>query len=172
GAGARGRGRGRGRGRDVDGGARRTGAPAGARLLAADRLRALRRRPCAGGARGARRHGRAGGLRRLRRARGRRGDRAGPDPRRAGHSSGRGRGRARSAGRRSTLRVEDADGRRTVSCDERLAATGRRPRLEDVGLDSLGLTAEDVTGTETTVSDDATGAPLPEWLQVVGDASG
>ena len=75
-------------------------------------------------------------------------------------------------GGRITLQVEDADGRRTVGCDELLAATGRRPRLEDVGLDSLGLTAEDVTGTETTVSDDATGAPLPEWLQVVGDASG
>ncbi|MDN5901247.1 MAG: NAD(P)/FAD-dependent oxidoreductase, partial [Brachybacterium sp.] len=29
-----------------------------------------------------------------------------------------------------------------------------------------------VTGTETTTSDDATGAPLPQWLQVVGDASG
>ena len=81
-------------------------------------------------------------------------------------------GLGRIHGGRITLQVEDADGRRTVGCDELLAATGRRPRLEDVGLDSLGLTAEDVTGTETTVSDDATGAPLPEWLQVVGDASG
>ena len=81
-------------------------------------------------------------------------------------------GLGRLHGGRVTLQVEDADGRRTVSCDELLAATGRRPRLEDVGLDSLGLTAEEVTGTETSISDDATGAPLPEWLQVVGDASG
>ena len=70
------------------------------------------------------------------------------------------------------LQVEDAAGRREVTADEVLAATGRRPALGDVGLETIGLTAEDVTGTEAATSDDATGAPLPEWLQVVGDASG
>src|SRR5699024_8169243 len=37
-------------------------------------------------------------------------------------------GLGRIHGGRITLQVEDADGRRTVSCDELLAATGRRPR--------------------------------------------
>lgn len=81
-------------------------------------------------------------------------------------------GLGRLHGGRVTLQVEDAGGRREVSADEVLAATGRRPRLADVGLDSIGLTAQDVTGTESVTSDDATGAPLPKWLQVVGDASG
>src|SRR5699024_7487049 len=81
-------------------------------------------------------------------------------------------GLGRLLGGRGTRQVDAADGRRTVSCDALLAASGRRPWLEDGGLDSRGLSVEDVTGTETTISDDATGAPLPEWLQVVGDASG
>ena len=81
-------------------------------------------------------------------------------------------GLGRLHGGRVTLQVEDTGGHREVSADEVLAATGRRPRLGDVGLETIGLTAQDVTGTETTLSDDATGAPLPEWLQVVGDASG
>ncbi|ATG50935.1 pyruvate dehydrogenase [Brachybacterium vulturis] len=81
-------------------------------------------------------------------------------------------GLGRLHGGRVTLQVEDAGGRREVSADEVLAATGRRPRLAEVGLEAVGLTAQDVTGAETTTSDDATGAPLPQWLQVVGDASG
>ena len=45
--------------------------------------------------------------------------------------------------------------------DELLLAIGRSPRLDDLGLSSVGLTAEDVTG-----------GRLPEWLYAVGDASG
>lgn len=81
-------------------------------------------------------------------------------------------GLGRLHGGRVTLQVEDASGRRTVGADEVLVATGRRPRLADVGLETLGLAAEDVTGAESATSGDATGAPLPPWLQVVGDASG
>lgn len=45
--------------------------------------------------------------------------------------------------------------------DECLVATGRRPRLDAVGLDSVGLDAERVLG-----------GALPDWLHVVGDAGG
>ena len=48
-----------------------------------------------------------------------------------------------------------------VEADEVLVATGRRPRLDDVGLDAVGLTADDVLA-----------GHLPPWLHVVGDASG
>ncbi|PWH06354.1 pyridine nucleotide-disulfide oxidoreductase [Brachybacterium endophyticum] len=44
---------------------------------------------------------------------------------------------------------------------EVLVATGRRPRLDDVGLEPLGLSADDVSG-----------GALPDWLHAVGDASG
>jgi len=56
----------------------------------------------------------------------------------------------------------DAGGEaRTLTAAEVLVATGRRPRLEDLGLDALGLTPEDVTS-----------GGLPSWLAAVGDASG
>lgn len=45
--------------------------------------------------------------------------------------------------------------------DEVLVATGRRPRLGDVGLDAVGLTPDDVLA-----------GRLPGWLHAVGDASG
>lgn len=45
--------------------------------------------------------------------------------------------------------------------DELLVATGRRPRLGGVGLEAVGLTADDVTG-----------GRLPGWLHAVGDADG
>ncbi|OYN90282.1 dihydrolipoyl dehydrogenase family protein [Parenemella sanctibonifatiensis] len=45
--------------------------------------------------------------------------------------------------------------------DEVLVATGRRPRLDDVGLDQVGLEAADVLDGRT-----------PDWLVAVGDASG
>ncbi|GAA5114421.1 hypothetical protein GCM10023339_20070 [Alloalcanivorax gelatiniphagus] len=45
--------------------------------------------------------------------------------------------------------------------DEVLLAIGRSPRLGDLGLDAVGLTADDVTA-----------GRLPEWLHAVGDASG
>ncbi|WP_416955035.1 dihydrolipoyl dehydrogenase family protein [Nocardioides sp. T5] len=48
-----------------------------------------------------------------------------------------------------------------LEADEVLLAIGRSPRLDDLGLSSVGLTADDVTG-----------GRLPEWLHVVGDASG
>lgn len=48
-----------------------------------------------------------------------------------------------------------------VEADEVLVATGRHPRLGDVGLDAVGLTPDDVLE-----------GRLPEWLHAVGDASG
>ncbi|KRE94272.1 hypothetical protein ASG76_12920 [Nocardioides sp. Soil774] len=45
--------------------------------------------------------------------------------------------------------------------DELLLSVGRSPRLDDLGLESVDLTPDDVTG-----------GRLPEWLHVVGDASG
>ena len=81
-------------------------------------------------------------------------------------------GLGRIHGGRVRLQVEDAQGRREVSGDEILVATGRTPRLADVGLDALGLSPEDITGAQHPTSDDATGAPLPSWLHAVGDASG
>ncbi|PKH38297.1 dihydrolipoamide dehydrogenase [Nocardioides alpinus] len=48
-----------------------------------------------------------------------------------------------------------------LEADELLLSIGRKPRLDDLGLDSVGLTREDVTG-----------GRLPEWLHAVGDASG
>ncbi|MGO1167590.1 MAG: dihydrolipoyl dehydrogenase family protein [Janibacter sp.] len=48
-----------------------------------------------------------------------------------------------------------------VEGDELLVATGRRPRLGDLGLDTVGLTEEDVLD-----------GRLPAWLHAVGDASG
>lgn len=111
-------------------------------------------------------------------------------------------GLGRIHGGRVRLQVEDADGRREISADEVLAATGRRPALQDVGLETVGLGAEDITaagraagsegsadrhaGTRSTddraagdratgdraADDAATGAPLPRWLHAVGDASG
>lgn len=48
-----------------------------------------------------------------------------------------------------------------VEGDEVLVATGRRPRLRDLGLDAVGLTEEDVLEDR-----------LPGWLHAVGDASG
>ncbi|MGP5079365.1 dihydrolipoyl dehydrogenase family protein [Brachybacterium alimentarium] len=81
-------------------------------------------------------------------------------------------GLGRIHGGRVTLQVEDAQGRREVTGDEILVATGRTPRLADVGLETIGLSSEDITGAQAPTSDDATGAPLPSWLHAVGDASG
>ncbi|WP_374454154.1 NAD(P)/FAD-dependent oxidoreductase [Nocardioides sp.] len=47
-----------------------------------------------------------------------------------------------------------------LEADELLLAIGRSPRLDDLGLGSVGLEPADVTG-----------GRLPEWLHVVGDAS-
>ncbi|MBC2932231.1 NAD(P)/FAD-dependent oxidoreductase [Nocardioides sp. zg-1228] len=48
-----------------------------------------------------------------------------------------------------------------LEADEVLLAIGRTPRLDDLGLSSVGLTPDDVTS-----------GRLPEWLHAVGDASG
>ena len=49
----------------------------------------------------------------------------------------------------------------TVEADELLLAIGRSPRLSDIGLESVGLGADDVTG-----------GRLPGWMHAVGDAAG
>lgn len=49
--------------------------------------------------------------------------------------------------------------------DEFLVATGRRPRSADLGLESIGLTPEDLQGTTH-------GGALPRWLYTVGDING
>lgn len=48
-----------------------------------------------------------------------------------------------------------------VVADEVLLAIGRSPRLDELGLDAVGLSPDDVTG-----------GRLPDWLYAVGDASG
>ena len=48
-----------------------------------------------------------------------------------------------------------------LEADEVLLAIGRVPRLDDIGLDSVDLSPDDVTG-----------GRLPAWLYAVGDASG
>jgi dihydrolipoamide dehydrogenase len=48
-----------------------------------------------------------------------------------------------------------------LEADEVLLAIGRSPRLDDLGLSSVDLTADHVTG-----------GRLPEWLYAVGDATG
>ena len=50
-------------------------------------------------------------------------------------------------------------GEEVYEADELLLATGRRPALADVGLDTVGRSADDVAERN-----------LPEWLFVVGDA--
>ena len=66
-------------------------------------------------------------------------------------------GRGRLHGGPVTLDLPDGP----LVVDEVLVATGRRPRLADVGLDAVGLAPTDVTDRR-----------LPEWLHAVGDASG
>lgn len=64
-------------------------------------------------------------------------------------------GLGRMHGGRVQLEVE-SDGRRdTFEADEVLVATGRHPRLDNVGLETVGLSPEDVTGDGT----------LPDWLR-------
>jgi dihydrolipoamide dehydrogenase len=91
----------------------------------------------------------------------------------------------------SATRVErTADGSLTISlgdspdgeelhADEILVATGRRPRTDDIGLDSIGLQAGRSLGTDDTLRVlDADGSPVgtdgdePGWLYAVGDVNG
>ena len=55
-----------------------------------------------------------------------------------------------------------------LAVDEVLIATGRRPALEDLGLDRVGLSARELRGW----THPGGGSPLPEWLYLVGDAAG
>lgn len=66
-----------------------------------------------------------------------------------------GRGRIHGGPVRATVGGEELIG------DEILVATGRRPRLGEIGLDSIGLSADDVLH-----------GRVPEWMVLVGDASG
>lgn len=61
-----------------------------------------------------------------------------------------------------TLRLGDGS---TLEADELLVATGRRPDTASIGLDTVGLTPDDLRGRTH-------GGPLPEWLFAVGDVSG
>src|SRR5699024_10083973 len=56
------------------------------------------------------------------------------------------------------IRIKDSN---FLEFDELLLATGRRPALESLNLDSIGLTANDVLDQRT-----------PGWLHALGDASG
>ncbi|WP_322920728.1 dihydrolipoyl dehydrogenase family protein [Nocardioides renjunii] len=66
-------------------------------------------------------------------------------------------GTGRIHGGAVTLTTSDGE----LEADELLLAIGRMPRLDDLGLDTVGLSADDVTS-----------GRLPEWLHAVGDASG
>lgn len=74
------------------------------------------------------------------------------------------------------LTLSAAAGRtETLQTDEVLVATGRRPRLDDVGLETLGLTPDDILGRERrgSASQDApvqVPMEMPEWLHAIGDA--
>lgn len=59
------------------------------------------------------------------------------------------------------LDAPGSDGQTQFEADEVLVAAGRRPSLEAVGLDSVGMSADDVLEHR-----------LPGWLHAVGDASG
>lgn len=61
-----------------------------------------------------------------------------------------------------TLELDDGG---TLEVDEVLAATGRRPATDDLGLDSIGLTPQDLDGRTH-------GGNFPPWLYAIGDVSG
>ena len=74
-----------------------------------------------------------------------------------------------------SLTLETGGG--TVTVDKLLVATGRHPALEGLGLESVGLAAED--GKDLTLHTDATGLvhdaqgnTTGPWLYAVGDAAG
>ncbi|SMX96360.1 MULTISPECIES: FAD-dependent oxidoreductase [unclassified Brevibacterium] len=69
-------------------------------------------------------------------------------------------GLGRIHGGEITIRTNSPDGASMFEADEILVATGRQPRLDGLGLESLGLTSEDIAA-----------GRLPDWLCAVGDAS-
>lgn len=81
------------------------------------------------------------------------------DPRDTG--LGRVHGGAVRLGLRRTGGGSTSDADEELTVDELLVAAGRRPALDDVGLESVGLDSD-------SVQTDA----RPDWLHLVGDASG
>jgi pyruvate/2-oxoglutarate dehydrogenase complex dihydrolipoamide dehydrogenase (E3) component len=63
-----------------------------------------------------------------------------------------------------TLELEDG---RSFTADELLAASGRRPRTEALGLESLGISPTGPVEVDATLR-----VPGHDWLYVVGDANG
>jgi pyruvate/2-oxoglutarate dehydrogenase complex dihydrolipoamide dehydrogenase (E3) component len=63
-----------------------------------------------------------------------------------------------------TLELQDG---RSFTADELLAAVGRRPRTDALGLESLGLPAGETVAVDSTMR-----VPGHQWLYVVGDANG
>ena len=63
------------------------------------------------------------------------------------------------------LDLDTGGGSETLEVDEVLVSTGRRPATDDLGLDSVGLSADDLAGRTH-------GGPLPDWLLTVGDVNG
>ena len=59
-----------------------------------------------------------------------------------------------------TVQTFGPNGESTVTADEILVATGREPRLNELGLESVGLADEDIAA-----------GRLPDWLYALGDAS-
>jgi pyruvate/2-oxoglutarate dehydrogenase complex dihydrolipoamide dehydrogenase (E3) component len=57
------------------------------------------------------------------------------------------------------------DGDEELEVDEVLVSTGRRPATDDLGLDSVGVSPDDLAGRTH-------GGPLPDWLLGVGDVNG
>ena len=69
-----------------------------------------------------------------------------------------------------TVRLINGEAEEVVA-DELLLATGRRPRLDDVGLETVGLDADALLRHTSSSSDGSRGEVL-DWLLAVGDASG
>ena len=67
---------------------------------------------------------------------------------------------------RGPVTVELEDGR-SLTAAELLAAVGRRPRTDDLGLESIGLTPGEPVEVDATLR-----VPGHDWLYVVGDANG
>ncbi|MDN5838235.1 MAG: NAD(P)/FAD-dependent oxidoreductase [Yaniella sp.] len=59
-----------------------------------------------------------------------------------------------------TVSIRTSEGE-TLEAEELLLATGRRPALESINLDSIGLSADDVLQQR-----------IPDWLHALGDAGG
>lgn len=74
-------------------------------------------------------------------------------------------GTGRTHGGPVVLTLEGPDGQEELEVDEVLVATGRRPATEDLGLDSVGVSADALSGRTH-------GGPLPDWLLTVGDVNG